>query len=128
MTNSKFTDQVQIRDCIISTIYGISSIESVPSQIIDCDIDNYEALATTTLIKRANLSLSQKLLVDMLQKIFFQPGKRLYYEAWVFPLINLSVNVFFENSWMKTLLLGIKVMKGIFIKLNVAKPDGLKKS
>ena len=39
-----------------------------------CDIDNYEALATTTLIKRANLSLSQKLLVDMLQKIFFQPG------------------------------------------------------
>ncbi len=74
LTNSKFTDQVQIRDCIISTIYGISSIESVPSQIIDCDIDNYEALATTTLIKRANLSLSQKLLVDMLQKIFFQPG------------------------------------------------------
>lgn len=74
LTNSKFTDQVQIRDCIISTIYGISSIESVPSQIIDCDIDNYEALATTTLIKRANLSLSQKFLVDMLQKIFFQPG------------------------------------------------------
>lgn len=130
LTNSKFTDQVQIRDCIISTIYGISSIESVPSQIIDCDIDNYEALATTTLIKRANLSLSQKLLVDMLQKFSSNPEpvgkKRLYYEAWVFPLINLSVNVFFENSWMKTLLLGIKVMKGIFIKLNVAKPDGLK--
>ncbi len=66
----------------------------------------------------------------MLQKFSSNPEpvgkKRLYYEAWVFPLINLSVNVFFENSWMKTLLLGIKGMKGIFIKLNVAKPDGLK--
>ena len=74
LTNSKFLEQVQIRNCIISTVYGISSSSSLPEQIINCEIECYEALATTTLIKKANLSDSQKLLVGMLQKIFFQPG------------------------------------------------------
>lgn len=74
LTNSKFLDQVQIKNCIISTVYGVSSSESLPEQIIACEIENYEALATTALIKRANLSVSQKLLVEMLRKIFFQPG------------------------------------------------------
>lgn len=74
LTNSKFFEQVQIKNCIISTVYGISSSESILSQIVDCEIENYETLATTTLIKKANLSDSQKLLVEMLRKIFFQPG------------------------------------------------------
>lgn len=74
LTNSKFLDQVQIRDCIISTIYGVSSSNSIPDEFVGCDIENYETLATTTLIKKANLSLSQKLLVEMLRKIFLQPG------------------------------------------------------
>lgn len=74
LTNSKFLDQVQIKDCLISTVYGVSSVKSIPAEFVNCDIENYETLATTTLIKRANLSISQKLLVEMLRKIFLQPG------------------------------------------------------
>lgn len=74
LTNSKFLDQVQIKDCIISTVYGVSSLKSIPDEFVNCSIENYETLATTTLIRRANLSISQKLLVEMLRKIFFQPG------------------------------------------------------
>lgn len=36
--------------------------------------EHFEMLATTTLIKKARLSESQKLFVEMLRKIFFQPG------------------------------------------------------
>lgn len=74
LTNSKFLDQVQIKDCIISTVYGVSSLKSIQAEFVNCTIENYETLATTTLIKKANLSISQKLLVEMLRKIFFQPG------------------------------------------------------
>lgn len=74
LTNSKFLDQVQIKGCIISTVYGVSSLKSIPDEFVNCSIENYETLATTTLIRRANLSISQKLLVEMLRKIFFQPG------------------------------------------------------
>lgn len=74
LTNSKFLDQVQIKSCLISTVYGVSSVKSIPNEFVDCSIESYETLATTTLIKRANLSISQKLLVEMLRKIFFQPG------------------------------------------------------
>ena len=74
LTNSKFLDQVQIKSCLISTVYGVSSVKSIPNEFVDCSIESHETLATTTLIKRANLSISQKLLVEMLRKIFFQPG------------------------------------------------------
>lgn len=74
LTNSKFLDKVQIKNCIINTVYGVSSKESIPTQIIDCTVDNFESLATTTLIKKAKLSIPQKLLVEMIRKIFFQPG------------------------------------------------------
>lgn len=74
LTNSKFLEKTRIRNCIISTVYGVSARESIPDQITECTIDNYESLATTTRIKKANLSDPQKMLVDMLQKIFFQPG------------------------------------------------------
>lgn len=74
LTNSKLSDSVKFKECIISTVYGISSRKSIPEQIVNCEIDNFEMLATTTLIKRARLSESQKLFVEMLRKIFFQPG------------------------------------------------------
>lgn len=73
LTNSQL-DQVIIRGCIIDNVYGISSSESIPSQIVDCEIMKCEALSTTALIRRANLSEAQKMLVEMLKKIFLQPG------------------------------------------------------
>lgn len=74
LTNSKLNNSVKLSKCIISTVYGIASRKSIPAPIVDCDVDHFEMLATTTLIKRARLSESQKLFVEILRKIFFQPG------------------------------------------------------
>lgn len=74
LTNAKLADNVEIRKCLVSTIYGISSRKSIPEQFHDCEVDQFEMLATTTLVKRARLSVSQKLLVEIIRKIFFQPG------------------------------------------------------
>ncbi len=74
LTNSNISDGVQFSGCIISTVYGIASHNSIPEEIQNCDIESCEALATTTLIKKARLSESQKLFVEMIRKIFFQPG------------------------------------------------------
>ena len=65
---------MRIEKCILLEVYGIASRKSIPEQIVDCEVDRFEMLATTTLIKRARLSEAQKLLVEMLRKIFFQPG------------------------------------------------------
>lgn len=74
LTNSRMADSVEISDCIISTIYGISSRNSIPSQFHNCEVKQFEMLATSTLVKRARLSEPQKILVRMIRKIFFQPG------------------------------------------------------
>lgn len=74
LTNSKLAENVEISKCIISTIYGISSRNSIPNQFCNCEVEQFEMLATTTLVKRARLSDSQKILVEMIRKIFFQPG------------------------------------------------------
>lgn len=74
LTNSRMSDSVEISNCIISTIYGISSRNSIPNQFHDCEVKQFEMLATTTLVKKARLTEPQKILVGMIQKIFFQPG------------------------------------------------------
>lgn len=75
LTNSKIVESVEIRKSIISTIYGVSSRSSIPAQFCDCEVKQFELLATNTLVKRARLSNSQKILVEMIRKLFFQPGK-----------------------------------------------------
>lgn len=74
LTNSRLDDTVLIRDCIISSIFGIASHKSIPPQISDCEVETFETLATTTIIKKAKLTTSQKVFVAMIRKIFFQPG------------------------------------------------------
>ena len=74
LANAKIDTSVSIDNCIINTVFGIASNKSVPKQISNCSVDHFELLATTTLIKRAHLSVSQKLFVESLRKIFFQPG------------------------------------------------------
>lgn len=74
LTNSKLDNSVKLKDCIISTVHGIASRSSIPSQLVNCEVMQFERLATTTLIKKARLSEPQKIFVEMLRKIFFQPG------------------------------------------------------
>lgn len=74
ITNASIQESTTISKCYISKMFGISSNKGLPEGFQDCEIDEFEPLATTTLIKRANLSESQKLFVQMLRKIFWQPG------------------------------------------------------
>lgn len=74
LTNSKIGNDVRIENCIINTIFGISSRNSIPPQFSNCDVALFEMLSTTTLIKKARLTESQKYFVDMIRKLFFQPG------------------------------------------------------
>ena len=74
LTNSKLKDDVTISGCLISKVYGVSSEQSVPAGFVDCAIESFEALSTSTRIRRANISKSQKMLVEMLRKLYFQPG------------------------------------------------------
>ena len=74
LTNSKIGEHVKFCGCEIGTAYGIASHKSLPQCFEKCNVEHFEALATTTLIKKARLSESQKLLVQMLRKIFLQPG------------------------------------------------------
>lgn len=74
LTNSLLQDSVCINKCCISKASGIASRKSLPEQIQHCEIENYEMMATTTLIKKARLSEPQKIFIEMMRKIFFQPG------------------------------------------------------
>lgn len=75
LTNSKLLDEVEIKGCMIGKVHGVASGKGLPSQIgADNKIDAFERLATTTLIKKARLSESQKLFAEILRKIFLQPG------------------------------------------------------
>lgn len=74
ITNSKLGSNVVIKDCVIPTIYGIASYKSVPVQINGCSVDNFEVLATTTLVKKAKLTVSQKIFITIIRRIFYQPG------------------------------------------------------
>ncbi len=74
LTNAKLDENMLFCNCLIGTAYGIASHKSLPAAFQNCTIENFEALATTTLIKKARLTESQKLFVQMLRKIFYQPG------------------------------------------------------
>ncbi|MBR3622283.1 MAG: hypothetical protein IKN43_02915 [Selenomonadaceae bacterium] len=74
IANSKFDESVLIENCIINTVFGIASNQSVPKQICNCSIEHFEKLSTTTRVKKAKLSDSQKIFIETIRKIFFQPG------------------------------------------------------
>ena len=64
---------MSIRGCLIDTVLGIASRSSIPPQI-DKDVDKFETMATTSLIKKVKLSEAQKLFIEIIRKIFFQHG------------------------------------------------------
>ncbi len=74
LTNAKLDENMLFCKCLIGTAYGIASHKSLPAAFQDCTIEKFETLATTTLIKKARLTEAQKLFVQMLRKIFYQPG------------------------------------------------------
>lgn len=106
LTNSRCENDVLLQNCIISSIYGIASYNSLPDTITDCEIEHYEAFSTTSLIKKAKLSESQMLFVVMLRKLFFQPGSGRKEEALLKGMGNFAnkkkaeriLNILYEEN------------------------------
>lgn len=59
-----------MKNCLIGKVKGISSKNSLPSEISDCEITAFEPISTVNRIKHANLSRSQIILVTIIKKIF----------------------------------------------------------
>lgn len=59
---------------IIGVLEGISSPAAVPAWLNDNSIEGYSSVATTSRIRAANLLPTQKVLVTILRKTFFQKG------------------------------------------------------
>lgn len=75
ITNVSLKDNVVFKDCFIMNIMGISSEKGIPVQFQGCDVGKYEAIGTMSRIKKAKLSMPQKIFVAIIKKIFFQPGR-----------------------------------------------------
>lgn len=61
-------------NCMIDTVTGFAAEHSLPAWIINCSIDNKQNTSNSSRIKDSNLPTSQKLLLSIIQKIFFQSG------------------------------------------------------
>lgn len=76
LNNTSITDKnhLMIKDCIISTVSGISDQKGFPSWIQECDTISFDVINNATRIKESTLRASQKLFLSIIQKIFFQSG------------------------------------------------------
>lgn len=63
-----------IKDSLISVATGLTSESATPSWIINSRIETPQSASNAARIKSSNLPPSQKLLLSIIQKIFFQRG------------------------------------------------------
>ena len=66
--------EVQISYCALGTLEGISSQDAIPNWLKENSVDSFSSVATTSRIRAANLLPTQKVLVTVLRKTFFQKG------------------------------------------------------
>lgn len=73
---TKDPNNMEIKNCVIEHIEGVSSQSGLPKWIDKdtCDIYTYEAIDTLTAIKQSGLSNSQTILVSILIKVYRQAG------------------------------------------------------
>ncbi|WP_449044215.1 hypothetical protein [Paracoccus versutus] len=64
---------VSIVDCLIENLDGVSA-DGLPSWINKCSISNQTQLDTVARIKKSQLKPAEMILVNILRKVFFQPG------------------------------------------------------
>jgi len=65
---------VDLIDCQILELFGISSNIGLPAWIRSSEIDRYDSLSNANLIKRNELGAAHTLFLAVVHKIFFQPG------------------------------------------------------
>lgn len=65
---------LELFDCQIIDLYGVSSESGLPKWILKSEIERYENLSNSNRIKNSSLSASHTLFLAVIHKIFFQPG------------------------------------------------------
>lgn len=65
---------LDMNDCQILELYGVSSADGLPPWIHNSEIERYDTLSNANLIKRSELGAAHTLFLAVVHKIFFQPG------------------------------------------------------
>jgi hypothetical protein len=73
LANAAVTN-VRLADNNVGTLEGISSQDAIPNWLNGNSVENFSSIATTSRIRAANLLPTQKVLVTVLRKTFFQKG------------------------------------------------------
>ena len=66
--------EIEIRDCFIRNIYGVSSARGLPQWMSQNDVEHFQEIGTTSRIRDAALSNAQQIFLIIMKKTFFQPG------------------------------------------------------
>ena len=61
-------------ECMIDMVTGFAAEHSLPKWLVKSSIENKQNTSNSSRIKDSNLPTSQKLLLSIIQKIFFQSG------------------------------------------------------
>ena len=70
----KSLSAISIEGCMIGTLRGLSVSDRVPTWMVDCTIDRFDALTNMAKIRQAHLSNEQRIFITVIHKTFFQPG------------------------------------------------------
>ncbi len=68
------TSEFKIVDSLVNVATGLTSEDGLPKWIIGTRIESPQSASNSSRIKSSNLPASQKLLLSLIQKIFFQRG------------------------------------------------------
>lgn len=68
------TSTLELFDCQIIDLYGISSEIGLPKWIRQSEIERYDSLSNANRIKNSSLGAAHALFLAVIHKIFFQPG------------------------------------------------------
>lgn len=72
--SDKSRTTIELFDCQVIDLYGVSSENGLPEWIHDSDIERYDSLSTSNRIRNSNLDAAHTLFLAVIHKIFFQPG------------------------------------------------------
>ncbi len=68
------TTDVKLSGNIIRHLLGVAAASGLPPWMAQNDVEMFESVSTVSRIKKADISESQRILVTIIKKLFFQPG------------------------------------------------------
>lgn len=72
--SKEISSTLELNDCQILELFGVSSTDGLPAWIHKSEIERYDSLSNANLIKKSDLDPAHILFLAVVHKIFFQPG------------------------------------------------------